>query len=102
MIAVHEIFRLTPLKRTSPWRVEGWASPLGLKERYLKDLMRREPLQLVLWTPSQLHLMQPGCQEAADRQYERSLRLRSEFKPQRDPSWVSFAYVDFWEGRERD
>ena len=62
--------------------------------------MRREPLQLVLWTPRELHLMQPGCLAAAERQYERSLRARSEYKPRREPHWVSKAYEDFWDGKE--
>jgi hypothetical protein len=62
--------------------------------------MRREPLQLVLWTPRELHLMQPGRQAAADRQYARSLRVRSEYKPYREPDWVREAYTGFWDGKE--
>lgn len=63
--------------------------------------MRREPLQLVLWTHRELHLIQPGCQAAADRQYEWSLRARSEYRPHREPWWVPKAYEDFWNGKER-
>lgn len=80
--------------------MEGWASPSGLKEEHLKKSMRREPLQLLLWTPRQLHLIQPGRQAAADMTYLRSLRARSEHRPKMDPSWVKSAYEDFWGGRE--
>ena len=66
----------------------------------MKDPMRREPLQLVLWTPRQLHLMQPGRQEAADLQRARSLRAHSEYRPHKEPWWVHQAYEAFWEGKE--
>lgn len=61
--------------------------------------MWREPLQLVLWTPRELHLMQRGRQEAADRMVLLSLRLRTEFGPRSEPWWVRQAYKDFWEGK---
>ena len=66
----------------------------------MKNPMRRKPLQLVLWTPRQLHLMQPGRQEAADREYQRSLRARTEHRPHREPAWVKEAYDGFWGGWE--
>jgi len=65
----------------------------------MKDPMRREPLQLALWTPRELHLMQPGRQEAADRQYQRSLRARTEYRSNRAPDWVAVAYQVFWDGK---
>ena len=66
----------------------------------MKKGMRREPLQLVLWTPRELYLIQPGRQEAADAQCLRSLRARSEYRPRKEPYWVPGAYEDFWNGRE--
>ena len=66
----------------------------------MKDTLRREPLQLVLWTPRELHLMQPGRQAAADRQYLRSLRKRTEWRPVKEAYWVASAYDDFWDGKE--
>jgi hypothetical protein len=66
----------------------------------MKNPIRREPVQLVFWTPRQLHLMQPGRQAAADRQYQRSLRARTESRPIMDPYWVADAYRAFWDGKE--
>jgi len=64
------------------------------------ETLGRQPLQLLLWTPRQLHLIQPGRQAAADKQYLWALRSRSELRPKRDPSWAAKAYEDFWNGHE--
>lgn len=66
----------------------------------MKKSMRREPLQLVLWTPRQLHMMQPGRLKAALRQNAIALRRHSEYHPSREPGWVVRAYEDFWSGNE--
>lgn len=103
MIAVVQMFRLTRVLYRSPLRVVGWASPSGLKREKIKDTMRRVPHQLALWTPRHLHLLQPGCQERADRVYERERQWMSELRPEqasKEPWWVARAYRDFWEGQE--
>ena len=66
----------------------------------MKNPMRRKPPQLVLWTPRELHLMQPGRRAAAERWNRLCLQRRSELQPSGDPSWVRQAYRDFWEGKE--
>ena len=66
----------------------------------MKDTIRREPVQLLFWTPNQLHLMQPGRQEAADRTAAQQLRYRTEYRPRPEPYWVKGAYNAFWNGEE--
>ena len=66
----------------------------------MKNPTRREPLQLVLWTPRELHLMQPGRRAAAERWNQVALQRRSEKRPPGDPSWVRGAYEAFWDGEE--
>jgi len=66
----------------------------------MKYTIRREPVQLLLWTRHQLHLMQPGRQEAADLAAARRMRYRSEYRPCPEPYWVEGAYNAFWNGEE--
>lgn len=66
----------------------------------MKKTIRREPVPLVLWTPRQLHLMQPGRQQAALKQNAVALRRHSEYRPRPEPGWVAKAYEEYWNGEE--
>ena len=66
----------------------------------MKRSIRREPVQLVLWTRRELYLMQPGRRRAALKQNATALRRHSEYRPTPESGWVARAYEDFWDGKE--